>query len=184
MMNKYEFDKWPTDLFFILRELLTCLEYHRFMNTSQELFDSIRSKTIVFALGFRRTINFVLDDNWKGELVSKVDVPGCQIELSFFIRQWEVFSDFRGYLSSTSCSLISRILMTKCILVPSVFNALHLLPCHTFSTRIILTEIKWKVLFRSLFLVLMKSLRFLKFNSPRAVHLECCFRITWSHSVI
>jgi hypothetical protein len=96
------FDKWPTDLLFILRELLTCLEYHRLMNTSQELFQSIRKKTVVFALGFRRSINFVLDEDWKNELISKVEYPDNQIELSFFIDKCAAFSDFSGYLSLPS----------------------------------------------------------------------------------
>jgi hypothetical protein len=99
-MNMIEFDKWPTDLFFLLRELLTSLEYHRFMNTSQELFQSIRKKTIVFKLGFRRSANFVLDEDWKGDLISKVALPDNQIELSFFIRTCAALSDFRWYLSS------------------------------------------------------------------------------------
>jgi hypothetical protein len=89
---------WQVDHCFLLREFLTCLEYHHLMNTSQELFQLIRWKTITFIFGTNSTHKFLKDQDWQSTVVSKVANAEEHIELTLFIDRRISVSHFRRYL--------------------------------------------------------------------------------------
>jgi hypothetical protein len=77
-------DNIQKDLCFIIRSFLSWKEYHRLMNISKDLFHKVKRETLLFPLKAVYTIKFLSDDGWKNELISRVEYPGLQIELSFY----------------------------------------------------------------------------------------------------
>jgi hypothetical protein len=95
-------DRFNNDLSLAVRDFLKFSDLHKLMNTSKELFQSIRAATIFYPLNFQCSAVFFTDNAWKQNLISKVTNPDHQIQFftSKDISTVTTFSDsFSWFLS-------------------------------------------------------------------------------------
>jgi hypothetical protein len=95
-------ERFNNDLSLAIRDFLKFSDHHKLMNTSKELFQSIRAATIFYPLNFQCTCSFFTNEAWKQKLISKVTNPDHQIQFltSKDISKVTTFSDaFSLFLS-------------------------------------------------------------------------------------
>jgi hypothetical protein len=95
-------ERFNNDLSLAIRDFLKFSDHHKLMNTSKELFQSIRAATIFYPLNFQCTCSFFTNEAWKQKLISKVTNPDHQIQFltSKDISKVTTFSDaFNWFLS-------------------------------------------------------------------------------------
>ncbi len=73
--------EFPEEIFYSLLDYLIQDDYQQLLNTSQKLFLEIRRKSIIYHLTEKYSIKYCEDENYRNQLIEKVENPLKQIRI-------------------------------------------------------------------------------------------------------
>ena len=86
----------PEEIYYSFRDYLTQDDYQQLLNTSKRIFIDIRRKSIIYHLTEKYSIKYCEDENYRNQLIEKVENPFKQIRITliyFTIKQYEKVFD-------------------------------------------------------------------------------------------
>ncbi len=96
----------PQDIYYSFQDYLTQDDYQQLLNTSQKFFLKIRKKTIIYHLTEKYSIKYCDNENFRNELIEKVENPLKQIKIKVPIprikRHEDLFDRLPVHVKCTS----------------------------------------------------------------------------------